>query len=412
MAKQKKKNTNLIMIFIALIIISSIYFVVMVVSLLKQPLDTTLVRNGELVNYENASGYIIRDEKVIDTNGYSGKVKEVKAEGDRVAKGEVIVSFVTTSEAELNDKINEVDKQIQSALESQQSIFSNDIKTLDSQIEELLFNLRSYKNDIYKVTEYKKAINEKIEKKAKIAGELSPAGSYIKTLIEKREGYEKEINQSKKSLKADATGVVSYRVDNLENILTEASISRLTIEQLNQLKIQTGLLIPLNNQNVKIVDNFSCYIAVPMYSEDSRLAQVNDKVYFRFNEVEEEYVPATIEYISEEDDARLIVFKISSHVEELIKYRKINLDVVWWRYKGFKIPNRAIQKDENQIPYVLTVKSSYTEKVYTKIVRQAGDFSIIENYTSEELKELGLSEEEAKNKKTIKLYDEIMMHSD
>ena len=57
-------------------------------------------------------------------------------------------------------------------------------------------------------------------------------------------------------------------------------------------------------------------------------------------------VDTTIENIIEEDEERIIVFKIDKAVQELINYRKISLDVIWWSESGKKIPNTAIGYDE------------------------------------------------------------------
>ena len=56
--------------------------------------------------------------------------------------------------------------------------------------------------------------------KAKLTGELSPAGSYLNKLIKERSQYEKELNDGAESLTASKSGVVSYRVDGYEDILT------------------------------------------------------------------------------------------------------------------------------------------------------------------------------------------------
>ena len=56
-------------------------------------------------------------------------------------------------------------------------------------------------NDVYSIYESKNLINEKVEKKAKIAGDLSPVGAQLKSLIQERTSYEKQINVSEKSLK-------------------------------------------------------------------------------------------------------------------------------------------------------------------------------------------------------------------
>lgn len=41
----------------------------------------------------------------------------------------------------------------------------------------------------------------------------------------------------------------------------------------------------------------------------------------------------------------MIIFKLNKYVEELIAYRKISLEVIWWSYSGLKIPNSAIVEE-------------------------------------------------------------------
>ena len=271
--------------------------------------------------------------------------------------------------------------------------------------------------------------NEKIEKKAKIVGELSPVGSQLKSLIEERTSYEKQLNNSEKKIKAPKAGLVSYRIDNYENLLKPSSFSKLTIEELKKIKIPTDQVIPLNLNNVKIVNNFECYIAVPVYSEESKNVTLNSNVYLRFDNVGSELISATVEYILDETETsesgeagknksgKIIVFKILTNVEELTKYRKINVDVVWWSDKGLKVNKEALSKvqmtnvsgDTIELSTLKIKKSSYTQEAWVKIVRSAGDFVIVENYTDKELREKGISELQINNRATIKMYDEVLI---
>ena len=45
-----------------------------------------------------------------------------------------------------------------------------------------------------KIKEYKKDVDEYINKKSRIVGDYSPAGSYLKKLIDERSKYENELN--------------------------------------------------------------------------------------------------------------------------------------------------------------------------------------------------------------------------
>ncbi len=128
----------------------------------------------------------------------------------------------------------------------------------------------------------------------------------------------------------------------------------------------------------------------------------------------EREVDTTIEYISEAGEDRIIVFKIDKAVQELIGYRKISLDAIWWSETGKKVPNTAIEYEEKngeQIPYVIKTVAGYTNKVNIKILKQNEKYAIVDNYKSDELKKLGYTAEEIEDRKTIGLYDEILKNA-
>ncbi|MBQ9267149.1 MAG: hypothetical protein IJ217_02560 [Clostridia bacterium] len=417
--KKNQYQQNIALVVLSIIIILVVLFVIKTISLLRKPTLTTIVKNGELIKYEEVTGYVIRKEEVVDTSTYSGIINTAISDGYRVAKNGTISAYVSNTEKNLVKKISELDDKIQEVMNSQQTTLPNDVKVLDTSIKANLYNAVKNKEDVYMVSEYKSAINQSIQKKAKIVGELSPSGSKLKELIDERLKYEAELNNSKQVLKAPVAGLVSYRVDGYENILTPNSLSSISIKELEKIKINVGQIIPIDTSKVKIIDNFSCFIAIPMSSEESKDTKLNDKIKLRFDNTGDELIQGTVEYISEEDSQRLIVVEITSNIEELSKYRKINLDVVWWRDAGLKVPDNAIKFTSvtnsetgmviENIPTVTIQKSSYTETAWVKIIRQANDFSIIENYTDDELLEMGLSEEQVSNRQTIKLYSDVVL---
>ena len=222
-------------------------------------------------------------------------------------------------------------------------------------------------------------------------------------------------------------------MDNLENVLTYNSISALTTNALKNLKTTLDGEIPINHNKVKIVNNFECYIAIPMNSEEAYNVKLNDTVYLRFKNTGNELIPATVEYISNEENGILLFFKVKLNVEELTKYRKIGLDVVWWSSTGLKVNKSAVTytnidigaEESGDLNYntsgdvqitkqiqlpTITVKKAYnTETVWVKILKETKDFVIIDNYTDSELLEMGLSESDISSRSTIKMYDEALV---
>ena len=123
----------------------------------------------------------------------------------------------------------------------------------------------------------------------------------------------------------------------------------------------------------------------------------------------QEEIRATISYINQENDnSILVIFKISDAVEKLIDYRKISLDVIWWEYEGLKAPKSAIIYD-NGLSYVVRNRGGYYSKILVKILKESNNYCVIDNYDSEELKNMGYSSEEIRNMKQISIYDQIVI---
>lgn len=411
--KKKVQKINMKKVRIAYIIglIILIYFVYAIIQLIKQPTDVFVIENGSLSEEESAIGYVIRKETVVQGDNYKNGMIQIKTEGERVAKGDSIFRYYSNNEETLVKKIQELDIKIQDAMSNQTDIFSSDMKVLDSQIEDRLVEVAKSK-DIQKIAEYKKDITTRITKKAKIAGDLSPSGSYIKKLIEERTGYENTLNSGSEYINAPESGIVSYRVDGLENVLTPESFSTLNKKFLEELKLKTGEIVSTSEESGKIIDNFEAYIATSLESKKAKEANVGDTIKLRLSNFEE--ITAKIEYIINEGESKLLIFKITNGLDLLANYRKITFDIIWWNYSGLKVPNDAlVQKEVNgkQVYFITRNRMGYTDEIEAKVLKQNDSYSIISNYTNDELKnDLGYNETQIRQVKTIVLHDEIIIN--
>ena len=203
-------------------------------------------------------------------------------------------------------------------------------------------------------------------------------------------------------------GIVSYRVDGLEEILKSDDFSYLSTELLNDFKLSVGSSIPESKENGKVVNNFKCYIACSMNTENSEVAEVGDEVVLKLSDSSE--VESEIVYIKEEKNNRIIVFEIDRNIESLLEYRKISIEIVWWKYSGLKVSNKALI-EEDGLTYVKRNKAGVEEKILVKVLRQNATYSIVGNYSDEELEALGFSLEEVQKMTKIKLYDQILLNN-
>lgn len=404
--KVKKLNNKKIIIYIVLFMML-IYILYTIYLLIKQPTNIFTIEEGKLYQEETVIGYVIRDEKVVKGQNYKNGMEQIKLEGEKVATNENIFRYYSNNEENLKQKVAELDEKIQEVMKSDTSLFSSDMKLLENQIDEKVSNINKI-NDTTKLEEYKKEIDNLVKKKSKIAGDLSPKGSYLNQLIEERKKYENSLNSGAEYVTASMSGIVSYKVDGFEETLTTQNFETLSKEYLENLDLKTGKVVATSDECGKVIDNFNCYIATITSSEEAKKAEVGNKIKIRLSNNAEITAEIT-NMIKEDEDNIVIILKIDKQIEELINYRKISFNLIWWSESGLKVPNQAIA-EENGKQYVVRNRAGYLSKILVKIKKQGEKYSIIEAYTTDELKEEGMSNEEIAKYKKVSLYDEIILN--
>ena len=401
--KGKKIIIYLTFIFILIYLIYAVYLLV------KEPTDKVTVENGTLYSEETDIGYVIRDEQVVKGNNYKNGMEQIKNEGEKTAKNESIYRYYSKNEEELKQQISELDMKIQESLKGQTGAFSSDVKLLENQLDEKIGILNKI-TDISKIIEYKKQINYIITKKAKLSGETSAAGTYLKQLYTQRTNLEKQLNSGAEYIKASVSGIVSYKVDGLEETLTPNNFSTLNKDFLEKLNLKTGQLIATNDECGKIIDSSKCYIATISNSEEAKNTKIDNKVQVRLSN--NKVIDAKIAYISQENEEEtLIILEINKQISELANYRKISFDLIWWSSTGLKVPNKAIIED-NGLNYVVRNRVGYLDKILVNIKRQNDKYAIVTNYSTSDLEKIGLSKNEINSTKKVSIYDELILNPD
>lgn len=401
--KNKKfEKKHIVYLIFAIIMIYIFYSIFLLV---RKPNDTVTINSGVLTLEESATGYIIRDEKVLKGNNYKNGLTAIVSEGERAAKGQTVFRYSSNQEEEIKSKIEQINLKIQDALSKQPTIFSTDIKNLDKQIDEKTQNLRDL-TDMHTITEYKKEIEEIVGKKAKIAGTLSQSGAYIQELTKQKEEYEQKLTADSEYITAPVSGVVSYRVDGLEDTLSTEDLSNLTEEKLENLGLKTGKIISTSQEAGKIINNFDCSLATVLSSEAAKNIEVGNKVTITLSSGNE--INSEVKYVAKQDDDKvLIVFDLKTLTDELTQYRKISFNITWWSYSGLKVPNSAILEDEQGLKYVIRKKAGLEQKIIVKVLKKNDKYSVVGTYDNSELEALGI---DAKGYSKISQYDNILLY--
>ena len=397
-----KKGKKIIAILLAIGIL--IYAGCAIYLLIANPMETYIVSQGTIIEEDETTGYIIRDEKVVQGENYENGIYAIALEGQKVAVGESIFRYYSDSEKEIKTQISSLNYKIQELLEEVKIETSADIKSIETQIEEKIQNINTLTN-YQEIIENKKNIDNLITKKINFIGDVTD-NKEIKALIQEKNSYEEQLQSGSEYQTAPIGGVVSYKVDGLEEILSPSNFNQITEEYLENLNLKTGKIVSTSNEYGKVIDNFKCYIAVTMDSQNAMQTEVGETVTLRIANNEE--YEAEIIQINEESGKRTIIFEINKMTTDLINYRKIAVDVIWWNESGLKVPKQALI-EENGLYYVMRNKSDIKTKILVKVIRQTDKFAIIESYETKELQELGYSSTEINNYTKITNYDEIIL---
>jgi len=221
-----KKQTNnsikkiIVLLFTLVVILVCGYFIIYaVIKLVANQTDTIIVKEGTISQDETVTGYIIRDESIVQGENYKNGMEQIIDEGQKVAKNEPIFRYYSQNEENVKAKISELNEKIQVAMkENVQEGALTDTKLLDSQIADKLKDIHKL-NSMQAVQESKRTISSYVTKKAEIVGESSPKGSYLKDLINQRRDLEKKLSENSEYIKSTRSGILSYKVDGLEDIL-------------------------------------------------------------------------------------------------------------------------------------------------------------------------------------------------
>lgn len=404
--KNKKLKKQIRDAFIlTLIICAMVAIAASVISLISSPTKTFVIKESEISCEESKVGYVIREEEVLQTANGNEKIIPIKNEGEKVATGKPVLKYYNVDEEKITKEINELNNKIQEALLGKKDLFPGDVKSLESQIEGQIEKLRD-ENNMQNIIEYKSNISDYIVKKAKIVGSLSTAGEYINNLIAQRNQLEQTLNDEAKYLSSNISGVVSYRIDGLEDKFTINNLDNITSSYLKSLDLTTGQIVSKSENKAKVINNFKCYIAVNFDSKEAKEAKEGTKISLRLSNQQE--VKAEVYKIKDEGNERIVIFKITDGVEQLINYRKISLNVVWWKYSGLITPKTSILY-ENGKSYILLKKNVEFEKVLVEVKKENDNFCLIDDYSTEDLIEMGYTTKEINTMKKVKVYDEIMV---
>lgn len=175
----KKNLAKIIFVFVVSIILG-----IVVYNDMFNSMKTYTVVNGSVEKVSDTYVYVLKKEEVIDIDETAVAIPVVDQD-KRASKDEVVAVYKNSEYENYETEIANLDKEIQTMVKDLPSVYSSDVNNLDMQISSLTKTAQK-ETSYVKMQEYKNQVNNLLEKKINILGELSPTGSKIRELIAKR----------------------------------------------------------------------------------------------------------------------------------------------------------------------------------------------------------------------------------
>lgn len=409
MRKKVKKIGVIVLIILMGIILMSNKNIISFFKLFTEQNNIFTIVYDNISEEELIETLVLRDEQVLG-NENLGSIEKIKMDGDRVSKNDNMFRYYSGNEIKILEEIKEIDKKIDKELIEQKiNLNSPETKIYDLKMEELSLSLENISN-IAKIQKIIQEVEKENTNKVNIYGKINTGNATIQKLIQEKETKQKFLTEKTEIIKAPITGVTSYRIDGYENALPINDFVYLNKNTFNTVKFKTGNIIPESTSNGKIVNNFFTYLTCISKNKEANNLEIGKTKYLKIGD---EKLKGEVVYLKNENNERLIVFKLNKGVQELLKMRKINMKIVWWEEEGLKVPREAIKK-ENNLNYIIKQKSGYEIKTLVKVLKENSDYCLVENYTTEELQLLGIdsSKENFSNNLNIREFDEILLKKD
>ena len=361
------------------------------------------VINGDLENISETNMYLLKSEKLIDYDN-SQKITAIVDQGKRAAKNEAIATYQNDSYEDYQNQIAQIDKQIQSLVKDLPDNHSADITNIDNKISKYASEVQKA-TSYSKIQEYKTKLDELAYKKITILANSSPENSAIRDLVSQREELVRLSKTSDNTIWTDRSGIVTYKIDGLEDSVDYAQIQNYSAADLDKIISDFD-----SNENsgfgIKVVSNFEAYLLIKTKTGEHDDYIKEGRTYnIRVSDLENSTLKARLTKNIVEGDYNYSIFLVQNEIDGLVDYRKLSCEVIWNTTSGMAIPLNAIyHDDEANYDYVLMVYGTDYKRVAVNVKTKSDSIAIVENVEKSIAESYGLD-----TTFTLEVYDELVI---
>lgn len=361
----------------------------------------------EYLDKIDGKGYLILNEKTYTSQG-EGVVDYNVRDGERVPKDYVVANLNLMGD--ISDKKDELLK-IQSAIEYKNQNLNPTASEFE--ISEKEINLINSIQDALVEDDLPDALIaiETLELNTKKNVDISEISHLInlsnQELEDKRDELSKDISTNNIIYRAEIAGIVSYKVDGLEEVYSKENIPKMDYNFIRENLPKK----PLGQQNevtkgeplYKLIDNFSYYIAIPIDDmNEFNGYKVKDEITLLINS--KTTVKGTIEMVNMTENTGVVIVKLDEKLSELGYDRTVDASIINDKSTCYVIDTKSVVELDNTLGVYVRELNGIVRFRPIKVIGQNDLDTIVDVGDSK-----GMIELNNEKVRTVTSFDEVIL---
>ncbi|MBO7453243.1 MAG: hypothetical protein J6U54_23165 [Clostridiales bacterium] len=319
------------------------------------------ISTGRVEHTIGATALIVRDEVVIPSKA-KGDLVTKATEGSRIATSQQLamvvpsnMSSTVTNLRNTQSQISEVQQEIIASGKASgaQHVYSE----VDDDILPIIDLLRqdAMQGNLSNISSYESSLAVLIDKREKELQKIDFGKDERLNLLKgDAESYQRQLEKSATFITATKPGIVSYKLDGLEEVLSFKELLNAEPTKIQEYiskssgAITSDLYIDEGENVARISQNEEQYLAVIMSGKEVKAEEFAVDTLHNINVASEGVTIDNCKVVRSTpcDDGILVVFSTSRHVESLIGFRTINIEIVINTTSGLRVQTTSLVKPD------------------------------------------------------------------
>ncbi|MGM9662579.1 MAG: HlyD family efflux transporter periplasmic adaptor subunit [Oscillospiraceae bacterium] len=361
----------------ALLLAVLAYFGVELFRALSDPFTTTSVTEAVAEETVQLSGYIVRQETVLDNP--SGLLSLTLNEGEKVGAGQTVAILYSSDDAmELQQELQALQvKQKQLSYAESVALGAASALRLDGEILEELVTLRSQLAALGLGGETESTVaslRAMVMQRDYSAGDSDPTEE-LRQVEKEIAALEARLKSSAREITAPAAGIYSASVDGYETVLTPETAGDLCPSELSALQPAGETASSLG----KLIGSAVWYYVAAVDAETAGRLQTGRSVTMRFSGALTGDISCRVLSVGPEEDGKCTVLvSCDDYLSSMTRLRKAEAEIVFDSWSGLKVPKKALRVDENGQTGVYCVMGLAARFKPVSIVYTGEDYCLVE----------------------------------